>query len=291
MRIGFVGLGTMGAAMAANLLRAGHELTVWNRTPGRADGLVTDGASEAASPGDVARASEVIVVCVSDTADVEEVVLGPSGVIEGTPPGSLVIDCSTISPAGTRAIAAALAAREVRFVDAPVTGGSEGARNATLAILVGGDPEDVERARPILEAMGKTITHFGPVGAGQVAKAVNQVMIAGSYLGVAEGLVLAMKAGLDPAQVVEALSGGAAQSWVLANRSGRMIADDYPLGFKVVLHRKDLRIAIDLADESGVDMPVASLAADLEDGLIEAGHGDEDMSALARPLRARAGLG
>jgi 3-hydroxyisobutyrate dehydrogenase len=291
MRISFLGLGTMGTAMAANLLRAGHSLTVWNRTPGRANDLVTEGAVEAASPAEAARASDVVVVCVSDTADVEAVVLGPSGVAEGAAPGTLVIDCSTISPGGTRAIARTLAERGIRFVDAPVTGGSEGARNATLAILVGGEPADVERARPVLEAMGKTITHFGPVGAGQVAKAVNQVMIAGSYLGVAEGLVLAMKAGLDPAQVVEALSGGAAQSWVLANRSGRMIADDYPLGFKVSLHRKDLRIAIELADETGVHMPVASLAAELEDGLIGAGHGEDDMSALARPLRERAGLG
>ncbi len=290
MRIGFVGLGTMGAAMAANLRQAGHELVVWNRTPGRAADLVAAGATEAADPAAVAAASEVVVVCVSDTPDVEAVVLGQRGIAEGGSPGLLVIDCSTIAPAGARAIGAALAARGIRFVDAPVTGGSEGARNATLAILVGGDAADVERARPVLEAMGRTITHLGPVGAGQATKAVNQVILAGAYLGVAEGMVLAMKAGLDPVTVVEALGGGAARSWVLENRSGRMIAGDYPLGFKTILHRKDLGIALDLAREIGVALPVSALCEQLETGLVVRGHGDEDMSAVARPLRELAGL-
>lgn len=290
MRIGFVGLGTMGAAMAANLLRAGHILTVWNRTPGRAGPLVAAGAVEAVDPAAVAAGSEVVVVCVSDTADVEAVVLGPAGIVEGAAPGALVIDCSTIAPAGARRVGAVLAERGVGFVDAPVTGGSEGARDASLAILVGGDPSDVERARPVLQAMGRTVTHLGPVGAGQAAKAVNQVILAGAYLGVAEGMVLAMKAGLDPTAVVEALSGGAAQSWVLANRSGRMIAGEYPLGFKTSLHRKDLRIGLDLARETGVALPVAALCEQLETGLLTRGHGDEDMSNLARTLRELAGL-
>jgi 3-hydroxyisobutyrate dehydrogenase len=201
-----------------------------------------------------------------------------------------VIDCSTIDPAATRRFAARLAAQGVAFVDAPVTGGSEGARNATLAILVGGAPADVERARPVLQAIGRTVTHLGPVGAGQAAKAVNQVILAGTYLGVAEGLVLALKAGLDPAQVVEALSGGAAQSWVLANRSGRMLANDYPLGFKVALHLKDLGIALAMARETGAVLPVAALAAQLESGLVAAGHADDDMSALARAIRGLSGL-
>jgi len=290
VRLGFVGLGTMGAAMAANLLRAGHSLTIWNRTPGRAPALLEAGAVEASDPAGVAAASEVVVICVSDTPDVEAVALGPGGIAEGATPGTLVVDCSTIAPAGARHVAAELAERGVRFVDAPVTGGSEGARNATLAILVGGDSADVERARPVLEAMGRSVTHLGPVGAGQAAKAVNQVILAGGYLGVAEGMVLAMKAGLDPAAVVEALSGGAAQSWVLANRSGRMIAGEYPLGFKTELHRKDLRISLELAREAGVALPVAALCEQLETGLIVGGHGDEDMSNLARPLRELAGL-
>jgi 3-hydroxyisobutyrate dehydrogenase len=175
-------------------------------------------------------------------------------------------------------------------VDAPVTGGSEGAQKATLSILVGGSDADVARARPVLEAMGKTITHFGPVGSGQVAKAVNQVVIATGYLAVAEGLVLAMKAGLDPEQVVTALSGGVAGSWILANRSGRMIANDYPLGFRVELHRKDLAIALGLAREIGVSLPGSSLVAALEDGLIARGHGAEDQSSIARVIRELAGL-
>jgi 3-hydroxyisobutyrate dehydrogenase len=289
-RIGFVGLGTMGAAMAANLRRAGFEVTAWNRTPGRARDLVELGAAEAASPADVARASDVVVVCVSDTPDVEAVVLGPDGVGEGLAAGGLVIDCSTIAPAATTRIAATLRERGIGFVDAPVSGGSEGAKQATLTIFVGGEPADAERARPILEAMGKTITHFGPAGSGQAVKAVNQVVIAGAYLGVAEGIVLALKAGLDAEAVAAALGGGAARSWVLENRSGRMIDNEYPLGFKVALHRKDLGIALDLASQLGAVLPVSALAAQLETGLIAGGHAEEDMSALARAIRALSAL-
>jgi 3-hydroxyisobutyrate dehydrogenase len=288
--IGFLGLGTMGAAMAANLARAGFELTVWNRTAGRAPELDELGVRRAATPAEVAAASDVVVICVSDTPDVEAVLFGPDGLARGAHPGMLVIDCSTISPAATRDFASRLQGAGVAIVDAPVSGGSEGAQKATLTIFVGGEAADFELARPVLAALGKTITHVGPVGAGQAVKAVNQVIIAGTYLGVAEGIVLAMKSGLDVEQVVEALGGGAAQSWVLANRSGRMIANDYPLGFKVALHRKDLGIALDLARELGADLPVAGLAADLETGLIGDGHADDDMSALARAIRARSGL-
>ena len=289
-RIGFVGLGTMGAAMAANLRRAGFEVTAWNRTPGRAEDLVALGAAEAGSPADVARASDVVVICVSDTPDVEAVILGPDGVGEGLAAGGLVIDCSTISPAATTRIAATLRERGIGFVDAPVSGGSEGAKQATLTIFVGGEPADAERARPILEAMGKTITHFGPAGSGQAVKAVNQVVIAGAYLGVAEGIVLALKAGLDAEAVAAALGGGAARSWVLENRSGRMIDNEYPLGFRTSLHLKDLAIALELARSVGATLPVAGLAAQLESGLVARGRGDEDMSNLARAIRALSGL-
>jgi 3-hydroxyisobutyrate dehydrogenase len=284
-RIGFVGLGTMGAAMAANLARAGAGLTVWNRTPGRAAELVAIGAREADSPAALAGQSDVVVICVSDTPDVEAVLFGPRGIAEGARPGSLVIDCSTISPARSRDFGARLAAQQVAMVDAPVSGGSEGARQASLTIFVGGAKADFERARPVLSAMGRAITHMGPLGSGQAAKAVNQVVICGAYLGVAEGLVLGMRAGLDPGRLVEALSAGAAQSWVLANRSGRMIDDSYPLGFRVALHRKDLAIALDMAAREGLELPLARLTATLEDGLIAAGHGDEDMSVLARAIR------
>ena len=289
-RIAFLGLGTMGAAMAANLLRAGFEVVVWNRSSGRAPELDELGASRAATPAEAAAASDVVVICVSDTPDVEAVLFAVDGVAAGARPGTLVIDCSTISPGATRDFAARLAAGGVELVDAPVSGGSEGAQKATLTIFVGGEPADAERARPVLAALGKTITHVGPIGSGQAVKAVNQVILAGTYLGVAEGIVLAMKSGLDVAQVVEALGGGAAQSWVLANRSGRMIANDYPLGFKVALHRKDLGIALGLAGETGAELPVATLAADLEAALVDDGHADDDMSALARSIRARSGL-
>ena len=283
--IGFVGLGTMGAAMSANLLKAGARLTVWNRTPGRAAPLVALGAREAASPAEVAAASDITLVCVSDTPDVEAVLFGSGGVASGAPAGRLVVDCSTISPDATRRFGARLAEQQVALVDAPVSGGSEGARLGTLTMFVGGAEQDVARAMPALEAVGKTITHLGPLGSGQVAKAVNQVMIGGMYMGVAEGLVLGLKAGLDPARLVAALSGGSAQSWVLANRSGRMIDDEYPLGFRTALHRKDIGIALELAGESGLLLPMAMLVSVLEDRLIAAGHGDEDMSVIARAIR------
>jgi 3-hydroxyisobutyrate dehydrogenase len=284
-RIGFVGLGTMGAAMGANLLRAGAQLTVWNRTPGKASSLVEMGAAEAASPADVAARSDVTVICVSDTPDVEAVLFGVDGIAGGARSGSLVIDCSTISPEATRDFGRRLAEGGVGLVDAPVSGGSEGARLGTLTIFVGGGESDVARARPVLAAIGKTVTHLGRLGNGQAGKAVNQVIIAGTYLGVAEGIVLGIKAGLDPRQLVEALSGGAAQSWVLANRSAQMIDDDYPLGFRLALHRKDLGIALELANETGVMLPTAILAAALEDRLLAGGRGNEDMSVLARAIR------
>ena len=289
--IGFVGLGTMGTSMAANLLKAGWPLTVWNRTPGRTSALVKAGAKEASSPSGVAAASDVVVVCVSDTPDVEAVLFGPDGIAECSRQGSLVVDCSTISPDGTRDFGRRLDEHGVSLIDAPVSGGSEGARLGTLTMFVGGAEPDVARARPILEALGKTITHMGPLGNGQAAKAVNQVVIGGVYLGVAEGIVLGLKAGLDLHRLVEALSGGSAQSWVLANRSSRMIDDEYPLGFRLALHRKDLGIALELAEQTGTMMPLAMLAAAMEDRLLAQGHGDQDMSVVARVIRELSGMG
>lgn len=289
-RIGFAGLGTMGAAMAANLQKAGFRVGVWNRTRGKAAALVDAGATEHDTPADLGAGSDVVVVCVSDTPDVEAVLFGDRGVASGIKPGSLIIDCSSISPSSTRAFAERFKGQGVGYVDAPVSGGSEGAKHATLTIFVGGTEADAARARPVLEALGKTITHFGPPGSGQAVKAVNQVVIAGGYLAVAEGLVLAMKAGLDPEAVAAALGGGAAGSWVLANRAGRMIANEYPLGFRTALHLKDLGIALEMARETGVAMPVAALAAQLEAGLVARGYGDEDVSNLARAIRSLAGL-
>jgi 3-hydroxyisobutyrate dehydrogenase len=288
--VAFLGLGTMGAAMAANLARAGFPVKAWNRTPGRAIELVDLGVVMAATPANAVADADIAVICVSDTPDVEAVLFGPDGVVDGARPGTLIIDCSTIAPSGSWDFAARLRERDLAMVDAPVSGGSEGAQKATLTIFVGGDADHVERARPVLAAIGKTITHVGPIGAGQAVKAVNQVILAGTYLGVAEGIVLAIKAGLDVEQVVEALGGGAAQSWVLANRSGRMLDNDYPLGFKVELHRKDLGIALDLAAQLGAVLPVAALAAQLETGLIAGGHAEDDMSALARAIRSLSAL-
>lgn len=289
-RVGFCGLGTMGSAMAANVARAGYPLTVWNRTPGKAAAAVAEGAEEALSPSAVAAASEIVVICVSDTPDVEAVIFGAGGLAEGLSEGALVIDCSTIAPAATRELARRLADQGVGFVDAPVSGGSEGALKGTLTIMVGGATGDVERARPVLEAMGSSITRMGPVGAGQTTKAVNQVILAGVYLGVAEGMVLAMKSGLDARQVAEALAGGAAGSWVLQNRAERMIDDDYPLGFRIALHLKDLSIALEQAREVGAALPIAAMAAQIESGLVSRGHGDDDNSALARAVREWSGL-
>jgi len=289
-RIGFAGLGTMGAAMAQHLVAAFPEVTVWNRTPGRDEALVRAGASRASSPAELAARSDVVVLCVTDAPQVEEVLFSSDGAAAGLRPGSLVIDCSTISPLRALAIAERLNEQGVGFVDAPVSGGSEGAQKGTLTIMVGGGDDDVLRARPILEVMGTTVTHLGPVGAGQWTKAINQVILAGTYLGVAEGMALGLKAGLDMEKVVNALVGGAAGSWVLANRSGRMITNEYPLGFKIELHRKDLAIALDLAEKSGVEVAVASLAARYEDELIASGHGNDDNAALARIVRRRSGL-
>jgi 3-hydroxyisobutyrate dehydrogenase len=290
MRVGFVGLGTMGGAMAANAARAGFTVTAWNRTPGRAAELGDLGVSMAGSASAVAAASDLVITIVSDTPDVEAVLFGPDGVADGATNGSLVVDMSTISPSATRDFSERLAGKGVAMLDAPVSGGSEGAKKGTLSIFVGGDAADLERARPVLESLGTTITHVGPIGSGQAVKAVNQVILAGTYIGVAEGVVLALMAGLDVEQVVAALSGGAAQSWVLTNRSGRMLENDYPLGFKVALHRKDLGIALSMAREVGASLPVSALCEAIEAGLIGQGHADDDMSAVARSIRALSGL-
>jgi 3-hydroxyisobutyrate dehydrogenase len=290
MRVGFVGLGTMGGAMAANVARAGFPVTAWNRSPGRTGALAELGIRLAPTAAGVAAGSDVIVTIVSDTPDVEAVLFGTAGVADGAVAGSLVIDMSTISPSATRDFASRLQSNGVAMLDAPVSGGSEGARQGTLSIFVGGSAEDLERARPVLATMGTTITHVGPIGSGQAVKAVNQVILAGAYLGVAEGIVLAIKSGLDVTQVVAALSGGAAQSWVLANRSGRMLENDYPLGFRLALHRKDLGIALQLARETGTTLPIAALCEQIEAGLIGRGHADDDMSAVARAIRELSGL-
>jgi 3-hydroxyisobutyrate dehydrogenase len=289
--VAVIGLGTMGAPMARNLLRAGKSVVVHNRTRAREEALAEEGALRAESPAAAAQDAEVILLCVSDSPDVVEIVLDEErGVITSVGPGSLVIDCSTISPQVSRDLAEQLREKDVGFVDAPVSGGSEGAVKGTLAIMCGGSAEDFARARPILECVGKSITHVGPVGCGQIAKAVNQVVISGTYQSVAEGMVLAARAGADPRQVLAAIENGAAGSWILSHRAGNMLDDAYPLGFRMRLHRKDLGIALDSARRAGVSLPVASYVATVEDGLIRQGHGDEDLSAIARAVRRGSGV-
>jgi 3-hydroxyisobutyrate dehydrogenase len=287
MKIAWIGLGTMGAAMAAHLVRAGHTVVVHNRTPGREGPLVELGATWAASPAEAADGAEVVFVCVSDSPDVEQVVLGPGGAAERMAEGSVLVDCSTISPSTTRSLATTLAARGVGAVDAPVSGGSEGAQKGTLTAFVGGDAAHVAQAGPALEAFCRTITHLGPAGAGQAAKAVNQVLIAGTYATLGEALVLGEKEGLPMDLLVSALSAGAAQSWVLENRARNVIADEYPLGFRVELHLKDLKIALDEAERLAIPLAVTRMVADQEQALTEAGLGGEDVSNLARVPRGR----
>jgi 3-hydroxyisobutyrate dehydrogenase len=290
MRVAFIGLGTMGAAMALNILKAGHELTVFNRTREKEAALAKAGADRASSPAEAARAADVVITCVSDTPDVEEVILGDGGVIRGAAPGTIVVDMSTISPSTTRRIAETLGKKNLKMIDAPVSGGSEGARLGTLAIMVGGAADDVNKAMPVLEAMGKTITHVGPIGAGQVTKAINQIVIAGTYLSVAEGMTLGIKAGLDMQKVIAAIRGGAAGSWILDNRAANVVKNNYPLGFRVRLHRKDLVIALEAARELGVIMPCGALVEQIENGLLAQGYGDEDVSAIGRAIRKQSGL-
>ncbi|MGH2739732.1 MAG: NAD(P)-dependent oxidoreductase [Actinomycetota bacterium] len=287
MRVGFVGLGEMGRRMAARLIDAGHAVTVHNRTREREVPLAAKGAARASTPSESAGGAEVIVVIVSDTADVEEVLFGDAGVAEGAPSDAVVVDMSTISPTATREFAGRLAQSDLSMVDAPVSGGTEGAERGTLTIFAGGEEEALDRVRPVLGALGSTITHFGPSGAGQMAKAVNQVIVAGTYLAVAEGLVCGIEAGLQGELLIEALSAGAASSWALTNRGQRIVEGRYPLGFKVSLHRKDLRIVLEEADRLGVPLPGARLVAAIEDELVAAGYGEEDIAALARAIRER----
>lgn len=291
MKVAFIGMGTMGAPMALNILTAGHEVVVHNRTREKELPLADAGALRADTPREAAAQAELIITCVSDTPDVEAIILSDEGVIHGAAPGSLVVDMSTISPSATRHISATLSERDVHMLDAPVSGGSEGAKNGMLAIMVGGAADDVQRAMPVLEAMGKTITHVGSIGSGQMTKAINQVILAGTFMGVAEGMVLGMKAGLDMQKVIAAISGGAAGSWVLSNRAMNMVNNTYPLGFRTRLHHKDLRIALEAARNMGLTLPASALMDQIENGVIGRGHGDEDMSGIARAIRELGGIG
>jgi 3-hydroxyisobutyrate dehydrogenase-like beta-hydroxyacid dehydrogenase len=285
MKIAWIGLGTMGEFMAGHLLDAGHELTVHNRTRERELPLAERGARRAETPAEASRGAELVCLCVADSPDVEAVVLGPGGVAEAVGDGAVVLDCSTIAPDTARRVARELASRGAGAVDAPVSGGSEGARKGQLTAFVGGEDAHVAIARPALEAFCKSITHLGGPGSGQAGKAVNQVLISGTYAALGEGLALGEKEGLPLEALVEALGGGAAGSWILQNRSANVIDGTYPLGFRMALHLKDLRIALAEADRLGLPMEVTRLVAEQAQRLVDSGHGDEDSSSLARVAR------
>ena len=284
--LSFIGLGALGAPMASNLLAAGFPLTVHNRTRERALPLQQQGAQLAESPFQAGAAAQVHALCLSDGAAVRQVVLGEQGLLAGAQPGGVIVDFSTIDAATTLELAAEARQRGLQWLDAPVTGGTEGARLGTLSVLVGGDAAVLERVRPVLQVVGRTITHLGPCGAGQRAKAVNQVLVAGSYAAVAEALALGQRLGLPMPQLVAALQDGAAGSWALRHRANTMLEQRFPLGFKLQLHRKDLGIALAEAHELGLELPISSQVAAIEDALIAAGHADEDVSALLRWFKA-----
>jgi len=288
-RIGYIGLGLMGKAIASNLLRAGFELTVHNRSRAAVEELVSLGASEAESPQQVAAASELVITNLPDSPDVEAVVLGSEGVLEGASEGMIYVDNSTIKPETARSIAHALAKKSVSALDAPVSGGDVGAKDGTLAIMVGGPKEVFARALPIFEAMGKTITHVGESGAGQVAKACNQVMVAAQMVAMGELLMLAQRAGVSPARVVEAIRGGAAQCWTLDKKPPRLFAGERGPGFKAYMMHKDLGIVLDTARSYGMPMPAAAGHMQLYEAMLQLGMRDLDNSAVLGVLETMVG--
>ena len=288
MRVGIIGLGIMGAPMARNLLRAGHPLTVHTRTRARAAGLLADGAAWADSPAALAAAVDAVVTMLPDTPAVEAVMAGPDGVLAGARAELLAIDMSTIDPAAARALAERAAAAGVALLDAPVSGGEQGAIAGTLSIMVGGDAAAFDRAAPLFAALGKRVTYMGGPGQGQMTKLVNQVVGAGTLAAVAEGVLLAAGAGLDPAAVVEAVGGGAAASWMLAEHAPRMQRRDFAPGFMVRLQQKDLRLALASAERLGVPLPLTAVVQLLFTAVEARGGGELGTQAILTALEALA---
>jgi len=287
-RLGFAGLGIMGHGMASNLLFAGNPVTVWNRTPEKAVDLVCD---VALSPQDLGEQSDIVMIAVSNTPGVEEVVFGESGVIHGLNHGAIIVDHSTISPSATREFAARAAELGVSWLDAPVSGGSEGAVNGTLAVMVGGPAAALEQARPFLESYSKSIVHVGEEpGSGQIVKLMNQVLVVVNQLAVSEALLLGEAAGIDLATAIDAVEGGAAGSWMLSNRGPQMVARDWRPGFTIDLQQKDLRLVLETADELGVPLPGVALVFQLYRALQTRGLGQEGNHALVKALEEMAGI-
>lgn len=290
LRVGYIGLGLMGKAIALNILKAGFPLVVHNRSRASVEELVTQGAKAAFSPAEVAAQVDVVFTNLPDSPDVEQVALGKNGIIEGAHPGLIFVDNSTIKPATARYIAQRLGEKGVLCLDAPVSGGDIGARNATLTIMVGGPAEALEKVMPVFRAMGKTVTHVGDSGAGQVAKAANQIMVAAQMVAMAELLIFAQKAGVDPRKVVEAIKGGAAQCWTLDVKPPRLFAGNRQPGFKAYMMEKDLGIVLETAREYGIPLPSAALDAQLFRAMLEMGLGELDNSAVIAVIEQMAGV-
>ena len=287
--VGYIGLGLMGKSIARNILKAGFPLVVHNRSRAAVEELAAEGASAAASPAEVASRVQIVFTNLPDTPDVEQVAFGPGGIIEGAHPGLILVDNSTIQPVTARHIAEVLEAVGVLSLDAPVSGGDVGARNATLTVMVGGSEEALERALPVLQAMGKTITHIGGPGTGQIAKAANQIMVAAQMVAMAELLIFAKKAGADPRKVVEAIRGGAAQCWALDVKPPRLFAGNRAPGFKAYMQAKDLGIVLETAHAYHIPLPSAAVDAQLFNAMLEMDMPDLDNSAVIGVLEVLAG--
>ncbi len=284
-KIGFIGLGIMGKPMALNLMKAGFELIVYNRTESRMAELIEQGAVGANSPKEVAEKSDIIITIVSDTPDVEDVILGELGVIHGVKAGSVVIDMSTISPSATKEIALKLKEKNADMLDAPVSGGDTGAINGTLAIMAGGEKEVLDRCMPLLNAMGKTITHTGTNGMGQVVKLCNQILVSVTNMAVSEAVLFAQKSGVDPHTMIEATKGGAAGSWQLANLGPKMVDEDFAPGFMIDLQQKDLRLVLDAASQINLPLPALSYVHQMYTSNQANGEGKEGTQALYKSVK------
>lgn len=284
-KIGFIGLGIMGKPMALNLMKAGFELVVYNRTGSKMDELIKKGAAGASSPKEVAERSDIIITIVSDTPDVEEVMLNEQGVIHGVKSGNVVIDMSTISPSVTKEIASKLKEKNVDMLDAPVSGGDTGAINGTLAIMVGGEKTVLERCMPVFNAMGKTITHTGTNGMGQIVKLCNQILVSVTNMAVSEAVLFAQKSGVDPHTMIQATKGGAAGSWQLENLGPKMVDEDFAPGFMIDLQQKDLRLVLEAASQINLPLPALSFVHQMYTSNQANGEGKEGTQALYKSVR------
>ena len=288
--VGYIGLGLMGKPMARNIMKAGYPVVVHNRSRGKVQELVAEGATEAFTPAEVAAQCNVVFTNLPDSPDVELVALGKDGIIEGAREGMIFVDNSTIKPATARMIAEKLAEKGVRSLDAPVSGGDIGAIKGTLSIMVGGPADALEEVMPILEAMGKSITHVGDTGAGQIAKAANQIMVAAQMVALGELLILAQKAGADPQKVVQAIQGGAAQCWTLDNKPQRLFAGNRQPGFKAYMQAKDLNIVMETARTYGVPVPGTAVNTQLFNAMLENDMAEHDNSAVVAIIEMLAGI-